>query len=276
MSTYTDVHPRELVPGLWWLGDCLGQPYHTHRLHTYNSEYLVVGERGAVLVEAGSPQDLPVIERQLQSLLDRGIELLHIWCTHQETPHASGIGRLLSRHPKATLRGEIRDYHLFFPEFEDRFEPLETGESIDLGDTELVVVDAIIRDIETTRWAFDTARRTLFPGDGFAYSHYHAEGQCGKVAEEVPELPVADLTAVFAELALYWTRLSDIEPHVQLLEQLVADLDVQTVCPSHGLPILDVAQSFPKVLQGLRLGSTGALSSEAQRDTRETPVTSLL
>jgi hypothetical protein len=39
-----------------------------------------------------------------------------------------------------------------------------------------------------TWWGFDTRERVLFPGGGFAYSHYHEDGHCGLVAEEAVSL----------------------------------------------------------------------------------------
>jgi flavorubredoxin len=244
--------PRELAPGLFWLGQCMEQPWQGAILHNYNSVYLVRGEHSSLLVEAGHPQDLPVIEAQLEPLLAAGPPLRYLFATHQETPHSSGIARLLHRHPQLQVCGDVRDYHLFFPGCEDRLCPLEVGASIDLGGTEIVIVEAVIRDLMSTQWAFDTARRTLFPGDGFAYSHYHQAGMCGSTAEEAPELALEDMTELFAELALYWTRFTDMEPYVTRLDALLDELGVALIAPTHGLPITDRRRSVPAVLEGLR------------------------
>ena len=50
---------------------------------------------------------------------------------------------------------------------------------IDLGDRQFMAVEPVIRDLRTTLWGFDTGERVLFPGDGFAYSHYHWDDHCG-------------------------------------------------------------------------------------------------
>jgi flavorubredoxin len=243
--------PRELVPGVIWLGDCIREPWRGTMLHGYNSAYLVRGEDCSLLVEAGHPKDLPVLERQLEELLADGPPLRYIFCTHQETPHSSGIARVLRRHSKVELCGDVRDYHLFFPAYEDRFRPLERGESLDLGGTEFMVVEAVIRDLVSSQWGFDTSRRVLFPGDGFAYSHYHEAGMCGSTAEESPELALEEMTGLFAELALYWTRFTDMEPHVARLSELLRTLDVALIAPTHGLPIADPAATAPAIFEGL-------------------------
>jgi flavorubredoxin len=258
--------PRELAPDLFWIGDCLEQPYRGEIFHGYNSSYLIVGEHSCALIEAGFPPDLEVLDQQLESLLSRGLpELRYVFMTHQETPHSSGLGRLLERYPTAVACGDVSDFHLVFPQFADRLRSLEIGESIDLGGTELVVVDPVIRDLNTTLWAFDTSRRVLFPGDGFAYSHYHRDGHCGCLAEEADSLDIPDMTALFAELALHWTTFHDMTPFVRRLEQLVLEeLEVEMIAPTHGLPIADVKGTLPKIIEGLFLGS-GAVSAEMAR-----------
>ena len=54
--------PRELADGLFWLGDCIRNPFEGRILHGYHSSYLVTGTDCSLLVEAGHPKDLPVIQ----------------------------------------------------------------------------------------------------------------------------------------------------------------------------------------------------------------------
>lgn len=255
MATTTNIPnplPRELAPGLFWLGGCLDMPYRNTILHTYDSTYLVRGDDATLLVEAGLPLDLDEVVEQLDALLVEGSPLRYLWATHQETPHAGGVGRLLHRYPDLQLVGDVHDYHLFFPELTDRMMSLPQGASLDLGGTEFTIVEPVIRDLITTQWGFDTRSRTLFPGDGFAYAHLHSVGQCGMTAEEVPALDVADMTGLFAEQSLNWARFTDMEPHVARLQGLLDELGVELIGPTHGLPITDLEQSVPQVLDGLR------------------------
>src|SRR5581483_10829844 len=117
--------------------------------------------------------------------------------------------------------------------FEGRWQPLAPGDSLDLGGTQLQIVESVFRDFLYSRWAFDTKRRVLFTGDGIAYTHYHAEGHCGSTAEEAPTLDVPDMTALFAELAFYWTRFVDLEPYIERLDELIFDeLQTEMICPT--------------------------------------------
>jgi flavorubredoxin len=250
--TASDPLPRELAPGIFWIANCLSMPWQDRVLHSYNSCYLVQGSRDSILIETGCAQQLPITARQLDALLARGgPPLRYIFCTHQETPHSAGLGWFLERYPDATVVGDVRDYHLFFPEHEGRLRTLAIGEAVDLGDTQFQVREAVIRDLPSTQWGFDTARGALFPGDGFAYAHFHEESHCGKTAEEAVNLPIPAMTKLFAEAALYWTRFTDMEPYIQRLDECLAD-GVRLVAPTHGLPITDLDATLPGVRAGLR------------------------
>jgi hypothetical protein len=96
------------------------------------------------------------------------------------------------------------------------------------------------------------ARPVLFPGDGFAYSHYHEDGHCGLVAEEAISLDLPDVSSTFANLALFWTKFADMNVYCDRLDRLIERLGVKTIAPTHGLPITDVKLTVPKVQQGLK------------------------
>lgn len=244
--------PREISPDVFWLGDCLEQHYKGKVYHAYNAAFLVVGSDASLLVETGHPKDFPEIERQMKMILDRGCApLKYLFITHQETPHSGGLGRMLERYPGLTVHGDISDYHLAFPQYVDRLKNMEVGDVIDLGGRRFIAAEPVVRDLRTSLWGFDTGGRVLFPGDGFAYSHYHWDGHCGKVAEEAASLDLVDVSAVFAERALFWTKFADMNIYVDKLEAMLDELDVAVVAPTHGLPILDLPVTVPKIREGL-------------------------
>jgi flavorubredoxin len=255
--------PREIAPGVFWLGQCYELSHRGRTLHTYNSVYLVAGTECSALVEAGPPQDLAVLAEQIAQLLDGGVPpLKYLFVTHTETPHASGLGQWLNRYADTVVCGDISDLHLVFPEFIDRFRALAPGQELDLGGRSLVAIEAVFRDFDRTLWAFDTAERVLFAGDGFAYSHYHEADHCGLMAEEAETLDVPDMMALFSEAAFAWTRYVDIEPFIERLDELVlTTLDVSIIAPTHGLPIGDPEATLPVIRTGLRRGS---LTKEGQ------------
>ncbi|NNE83819.1 MAG: hypothetical protein HKN28_07595 [Alphaproteobacteria bacterium] len=256
--------PRELAPGVFWLGDCLEQPFRGKVYHSYNSAFLIVGTEASMLIETAHPKDFPVLEQQMDKVLSNGTApLKHLFITHQETPHSGGLGRVLRRYPDLTIHGDISDYHLAFPEYVHLLQPMEVGDAIDLGGRQFVATEPVIRDLRTSMWGFDTGQRVLFPGDGFAYSHYHWDGHCGQVAEEAESLDLVDVSAVFAERALYWTMFADMEIYVDKLQQLLVDMDVAVIAPTHGLPILNLEVTVPKAMEGLLAGKDLVFSEQA-------------
>lgn len=252
-STVHVAFPRELVPDVYWLGDCYAQVSQDEILHSYNSVFLIRGTDACMLVEAGLPLDGEILNRQLNEVLGSDSPpLKYIFATHQETPHAGGLGRLLTRFPEATVIGDVRDYHLVFPEFCDRLCSLAPGESVDLGGLTPRIVVPVIRDLITTQWLVLPERRALFSADGFAWAHYHRPSACGLVASEAPPMNITELGAMFIEFALQWLKYVDTESLVIALERLISEEQIEFIGPTHGLPITDVPAVMPAIYQSLR------------------------
>jgi len=261
--------PREIAQGIFWIGGCLTQKFKGREYHGYNAAFIVVGSEASLLVETGHPKDFPAVEEHMRKVLTRpGVApLKHIFVTHQETPHAGGLGRVLDKYPGLQIWGDVSDYHLAFPQHAHLLHFMKEGDSIDLGDRKFVAIEPVVRDLRTTWWGFDDKTRTLFPGDGFAYSHYHWDGHCGLVAEEAISLDLADVSAVFAARALYWTTMVDMNIYVDRMVEVMKNLDVKVVAPTHGLPVTDLATTFPKIKDGLLAGE-GTYDTTVQDGTK--------
>jgi flavorubredoxin len=254
--------PREIAPGVFWLGDCLEQRARGRVYHTYNAAFLVCGSKASALIETGHPKDFPIMDQQMRQIMAQPgrAPLRYLFLTHEETPHSGGLGRVLEAYPEVTAHGDMTDYHLAFPKFAGRMFWMQEGDALDLGDRQIVAAEPVIRDLRTTFWGFDTGARCLFPGDGFAYSHYHQDGHCGLVAEEAQSLDLGDVSAVFAEKALFWTKFVDMKPYIAKMVALCERLDVQLIAPTHGLPILDVKRTVPLLMDGLEYGSQAPMT----------------
>lgn len=251
----TNPLPREIAPDVYWIGECLEQRYKGVIYHGYNAAFVVIGETASLLVETGHPKDFPHIERHLQEVLAGRPPLKYLFITHQETPHSGGLGRIMSRYPETVLCGDVSDYHLVIPQYADRLRPMRSGDVIDLGGRGFAVVEPVIRDLRTSWWGFETRDRVLFPGDGFAYSHYHQDGHCGLTAEEAISLDLPDVSSTFADLALFWTKFADMERYIERLKEVMKELDVKVIAPTHGLPITDMDGTVERVCEGLVMAS---------------------
>jgi flavorubredoxin len=249
---------REIAPGVHWLGDCMAVQNAGRWLHGSSSVYLVEGGERSLLVESGHPADLQGLELQVSELLEAGAPPLeYLFVTHSETPHAGGIARLMHHFPGATAVGDVSDLHLVVPEHADRLRQLAPGDTIDLGGgVEVLAVEAVFRDMISTRWLFALQTKVLFAGDGAAYSHLHAAGQCRSFTEEAPDLPIQDMTALFAEFVFAWTRHVDLEPYIERLDDLIfRELGAAMIAPTHGLVISDPEATMPLIYEGLRQGA---------------------
>jgi hypothetical protein len=51
----TNKMPREIAPGVFWIGDCLAQRHKGKIYHGYNAAFLIAGETASCLVETGHP-----------------------------------------------------------------------------------------------------------------------------------------------------------------------------------------------------------------------------
>jgi flavorubredoxin len=249
----TNRLPREIAPGVYWLGVCQINDFKGRELHSYNSMFLVVGDEHAACVETGVTAQTDTLLGQLETLFARGIrEPRYLFGTHSEMAHAGGVGRFLARCPGATAHGDVTDLHLVYPRFADRFFFADPGDRFDLGGREILVVESVFRDLPHTRWFFDTGSRTLFVGDGFAYAHWHDDGGCGCLAEEVPAIDMAWQIQRYGDRAFHWTHYIDIEPYVARVDELLSELGVEVVAPSHGLPIGNLDATMPAIREGFR------------------------
>jgi flavorubredoxin len=250
--------PREIAPGVFWLGGCYGIKLDLGYIHSYLSAFLVAGDDCSILVDTGPTAYFDVLETQLEGLFAKGVpELRYMFPTHWEPQHSGACALVLEKYPNALLCGDLTDTHLMYPWYTDRTVEVGVWSSLDLGGTEFVVLPAVVRDAISTRWGFDTRSKALFTADGFAYTHYHESGHCGSTSEEAaPTLDIPFMTALFADGSLYWTRFTDIERFITELDEMTDELGVEVVCPTHGLPITDLKGTSPLIREGLRAGIT--------------------
>jgi hypothetical protein len=255
----TPALPREIAPDIFWLGGCLGVELNGKIVHGYSSVYLVRGAEQSLLVDPGHPMDWKAISDSLDNLLG-GRPLDYVFPTHPEMPHAGNLGRLLAKYPAATAVGDMRDYHLYYPTFADRFRDRREGTVLDLGGgIRFELVEGIIKDLPATLWGYEQSRQVLFVSDGFAYLHhpelgegdhgpYHLPGECYRKVSELDELPTVENAQWFTGFSLYWSRFTDNSTEVfDRVRALLKTHPAALIAPAHGSVIDDVASILPVV-----------------------------
>jgi flavorubredoxin len=243
--------PREVSPGIHWFSTCLEILDAGHVVHNHNSCFLIIGETATALVDSGMPFGWDELHQQIRSSLG-GRSLDYLFPTHPESPHMGNSGPLLDAYPNAVLIGDLRNYHLYYPAYQDRFRTLRAGEEIDLGGRRLRMVPAVVHDLPNTLWAYDTRDQMLFVGDGYPYTHDHKQGECALTAEELVEPVCVEDTLRVLEGALAWSRDVDAAITIAALDELLADLPVRIIGPTHGGVITDPQRITDVFKAGLR------------------------
>ncbi len=146
--------PRLLTSGVLWTGGCMELDLRGELVHSHFANYVVRGSQKTLMLDTGHPIHADRIEQAVESFLgDAGLD--YILVTHAEFPHCGLLPKWLAKYPQAMAVGDVRDYHLYYPEHQHRFVQMGIGESIDLGDRRIVLVPAIWFDLKDTIWAFD-------------------------------------------------------------------------------------------------------------------------
>lgn len=253
--------PREIAPGVFWLGVCSVRASPSGVIHSGNSTYLVVGSAKSVLIDTGYIQTFPEMSRQVDACLN-GRSLDFIMPTHPELPHSGSLGLFLERYDNATAIGDVRDYGLYYPEHADRFKEVPIGETINLGGGYVFhMMEALLKDLPNTRWGYERSVRVLFVADGFAYLHHpdvaqeapdtHLPSECGRVSAPGDGFPTVDQIQHYTSFAFYWARYrDDADELFARVEALLDEYNVALLAPSHGNPILDLK----RVIEATRLG----------------------
>ncbi|GGK99019.1 MBL fold metallo-hydrolase [Nocardia jinanensis] len=257
------LQPREVRPGLFWLGGCsnsAGWPGKEERpaVHEPLSCYLVLGSERTVLVDPGHPGLWYALREQLPQALG-GRPLDYVFPTHPEPAHAGNLTRVWHMYPDAEIVGDVRDYWMFHPEIpRERFRPMGPGESVSLGDSDFVVVDAVWRDLPATAWAYETGHRALFAADGLGYLHLHEEEVCGLMSHELPDAAAATKPRRFALRGpFHWMRHHDMRTSSPALRALLTQYPSDVMCSAHGAPITDADDFVEALISAVERGEMG-------------------
>jgi len=250
--------PREIAGSVFWMGACRRMLVDGQQVHNHHSAYLIRGASKTLLVDTSSPGFWPLLEAQLDAVLG-GRPLDLVAPTHPEVAHAGNLARLLQKYPGAEVAGDVRDYHLYFPELAARLRTVAVGQEIDLGGgRSFILLPAPIRDLPSSVWGYETGRRVMFVGDGFGYVHrgspepdqdlpVHAPGECWLVSDELPAPPSVELTEHVTRQALVWSRFIDATAVLREVDELMERYPPAVIAPAHGNVISNPAAVWPVI-----------------------------
>jgi flavorubredoxin len=160
----------------------------------------------------------------------------------------------------------VHDYHLFHPEVAlERLQMVRHAERLDLGDRQIVFLDAIWKDLSSTMWAYDTKLKMLFTVDMFGYIHHHVENVCGTMLHEMtPETALA----VSNRPALPFTGMvqRDQKARVAAFRNLLKSYPVEIIISGHSGPLMgpSLEPNIEKLMHSMETSPPQMLQSGAK------------
>lgn len=255
MAGHNHQFPREIAPGIFWMGVCSPNNVAGRAFHVHLGQFLLIGEQATFLIDTGMPDGWDETSAQLDQILgDRPLD--YLMPTHPEVPHVSALPHVLKKYPACRLIGDSRDYHLYYPTHVTRMIDKKPGEEIDLGGLQLVFVEALMKDLPNTLWAYEKTTGTLFVCDGFSFSHtpsedgeeaLHRPGECALTTSEMLEDVNVEQASFILQRALYWSRFVDAEVLFRKIERLLERYPAKLIAPAHGNVIDNIEQVFPTI-----------------------------
>ena len=232
-------------------------------MHFHTSAYLIVGTERTLLFDTAPPGAWEVVERDLKRILD-GRRLDFVVPSHPEIPHAGCLTRILDTYPEAEVLGDLRDYHMYFPDYVDRMRSIPHETEIDLGGGyRFTLLDAIIEDLPTSVWGYESRQQVLFPVDALGYGHLpqredlpdeplHRPGECALLSSELTRPPALDLATHLTQSSLYWSRFVDITPQMERFDALLERYPTKLIAPAHGSVVDDLDVIMPVIREAHR------------------------
>ena len=225
---------KEIKKNVYWTGkvdweirEFHGSEYSTHRGTTYNS-YLIRGEKTALIDTVWSPFGVEFV-KNLQKHISLE-EIDYVIAQHAEIDHSGGLAELMKHIPDTpiyctnngvkSLGGHFhKDWH---------FVPVKTGEKLDLGNKELMFIEAPMLHWPDSMFSYLSGDNILFSNDAF--------GQ--HLATELLYNDLVDQAELFQECIKYYANI--LTPFSPLVEKKIEEfkglgVPVDMICPSHGV-----------------------------------------
>jgi len=211
----------------WELRKFHGDEYSTHRGSTYNS-YLIRERKTALIDTVWAPFAEEYVENLAKEIDLKKID--YVIANHAESDHSGALPALMRRIPEApiyctangvkSLKGH---YHQ-----EWNFHPVKTGDTLSLGDKQLVFVEAPMLHWPDSMFCYLTGDNVLFSNDAFG-QHYASEYLFNDLVDQ-EELYVEALK-YYANILTPFSALVD----KKIKEFLALKLPLDMICTSHGV-----------------------------------------
>ncbi|MPW26825.1 anaerobic nitric oxide reductase flavorubredoxin [Alkalibaculum sp. M08DMB] len=211
----------------WELRKFHGDEYSTKRGTSYNS-YLIKDKKNVLIDTAWLPYD-----KEFVSNLKKEIDLKeidYIVMNHNEVDHSGALIELMREIPNTpiycTANGAKVLKGLYHEDW--NFVTVKTGDTLDIGDSKLVFIEARMLHWPDTMFTYMTGDNILFSNDGFG-QHFATENLYNNTVDQAE---------LYQEALKYYTNI--LTPFSVLVKKKIEEIlsfnyPLDMICPSHGV-----------------------------------------
>ena len=211
----------------WELNEFHGHEYSTEKGSSYNS-YLIRDKKTILMDTVWKPFDDEFVANLKKEIDLKDID--YIVMNHNENDHSGALPALMREIPDTpiycTKKGEAILRGLYHQDW--NFVNVKTGDTLDLGDSQLVFIEAAMLHWPDTMFTYMTGENILFSNDGFG-QHYASERMYNDCVDQAE---------LYQEAMKYYANILNLySPMVtrKIDEILKMGVPVNMICPSHGV-----------------------------------------
>ncbi len=211
----------------WELTRFHGDEYSTHKGSSYNS-YLVRDQKTVLIDTVWQPFDKEFVDRLKQDIDLKQID--YIVMNHNEIDHSGALPELMREIPDTPIYCTANGARIIKGHYHQdwNFVTVKTGDTLDIGESKLVFVEAPMLHWPDTMFTYMTGENILFSNDAFG-QHYATESLYDDTVDQAELMNEA--LKYYANILTPFSKFVTKKIH----EVLDLKLPVSLICPSHGV-----------------------------------------
>ena len=247
--------PKEIKKGIYWVGgiDWDLRNFHgylTQRGSTYNS-YLIIDEK-VTLIDNVKYNVADEFINRISQIIDPA-KIDYIIQNHIEMDHTGSLPAIMEKCPNAKIIASPKGVEGLQKHFRQswNFQIVKSGEILDLGRRKLHFVQTPMVHWPDNMVTYCPEEKMLFSNDAFGQHLASSE----RFDDEFPfNIMMHEAAKYYANIVLPYSR------QVQKALEIVGKLEIDTICPSHGLII---RKYIPQILEKYKEWSANKVEKKA-------------
>lgn len=218
---------REVADGIRWIHQC----YETDDWHMHISQYLVEGDGGYVLIDAGSDHRRGQAVGEIGDALG-GDDLDAMVLTHSILPHTENVPRIEREWPGVEVISAANAPTVIgLPDAQ----PKVLNDRREIAGERFSFMDPLLTDVVGSNWALHEPSGTLFTAEGVG--HYHRPDDCDRTSSEMADGVPYEAIHSFHRDKLAFLGYVDPAKLRGGFESVLEGFDIERIAPMHGNPV---------------------------------------